>query len=85
MKPHAMQHSTLEDAISHLLQAQFKNHHNQGEGFLYRELMRRVERCLIREVLNVHHGNQSRAAKHLGISRTTLRKKMLELNIEEEC
>lgn len=47
-------------------------------GYLYQELIQRVEKELITTVLNHTANNQSQAASILGISRTTLRKKLAD-------
>jgi len=49
---------------------------------LYRNLLERVERPLLKAVLAKTEGNQIRAAALLGINRNTLRKKIGELDID---
>ncbi|MCD6498830.1 MAG: sigma-54-dependent Fis family transcriptional regulator [Deltaproteobacteria bacterium] len=49
---------------------------------LYGEIMSRVERELIRQVLDHTDGNQVQAAKVLGINRNTLRSKIQKLGIK---
>ncbi len=49
---------------------------------LHRRLLERVERPLLRAVLERTDGNQIRAAALLGINRNTLRKKISELDID---
>lgn len=55
-------------------------------GDLYALFMREIERPLIEEVLEFTLGNQSKASMLLGLSRTTLRKKLalyhLDLEVE---
>jgi len=51
-------------------------------GELYREILERVERPLLEAVLEHTEGNQIRAAAILGINRNTLRKKIVDLEIE---
>ncbi len=48
---------------------------------LYRTLMAEVEPPLIEEVLRYTQGNQSRTAKILGMTRNTLRTKLLRYDI----
>jgi len=48
---------------------------------LYQTLLAQVEPPLIEEVLLYTHGNQSRAAKILGITRNTLRAKLHRYDI----
>ena len=49
---------------------------------LHRRLMSEVEPPLIREVLEHTGGNQSRAARMLGMTRNTLRARMRDYDIE---
>ncbi len=73
---------TLEMAVRELVQQYFQmvevNHHS---GFLHVELIRRVERELFEQVLKYTDANQSQAARILGVSRTTLRKKLAEYDL----
>ena len=48
---------------------------------LYRTLLSEIEPPLIEETLKFTAGNQSRAARILGITRTTLRTKMKQYQI----
>lgn len=45
-------------------------------GDLYDMVMRQVEEPLLKTVMEIVDGNQSRAAEYLGINRGTLRKKL---------
>ncbi|SUO97539.1 helix-turn-helix domain-containing protein [Suttonella ornithocola] len=51
---------------------------------IYRLIVGEVETVLVDYALSLHNGNQSKAAKWLGITRNTLRKKMQEssLNVQ---
>ena len=49
---------------------------------MYDMVMNCVEKPLLEMVLEHVGGNQTRAAEMLGINRNTLRKKMLQHNIE---
>ncbi len=51
---------------------------------LYAECLAEMERYLIRQVLQNHSGNQSRAAEQLGITRGSLRNKIRALGISIE-
>ncbi len=50
---------------------------------LYDLVLREVEEPLFRTVLDYSAGNQTRAATILGITRTTLRKKLRELGLAD--
>jgi two-component system nitrogen regulation response regulator GlnG len=52
-----------------------------GELNLYEAVIDQAERMLITRVLRMTGGNQVEAAKMLGITRTTLRSKILKLGI----
>jgi two-component system nitrogen regulation response regulator GlnG len=47
-----------------------------GDNHLYRKVQFAVDRAVFREVLDAVRGNQVEAARMLGISRTTLRAKL---------
>ncbi len=69
----------LESAIIDLVQQYFATVDGHGEsGFLHAKLISRVERELLSQVLDHTDNNQSQSARILGLSRTTLRKKMQE-------
>ena len=50
-------------------------------GRLYRSVMARVERPLLRQALDLAGGNQLKAARLLGINRNTLRKRLRLLGL----
>lgn len=53
-------------------------------GSLYNDVIAKVEKALIIETLKRVNGNQSEAAKLLGVSRPTLKDKIQKLNIKKE-
>jgi two-component system, NtrC family, nitrogen regulation response regulator GlnG len=55
-----------------------RRHIGQNPGALYQETIRMTETALFAEVLKHVGGNQVQAARLLGLSRTTLRKKLAE-------
>jgi Fis family transcriptional regulator len=59
----------------------FSNLNGHRPARLYDLVLREVEEPLLRAVLNYAEGNQSRAAVILGITRTTLRKKLRTLGL----
>ncbi len=52
---------------------------SMARHYLYREVLAIVDRTLIETMLKHTRGNQSKAAKVLGINRNTLLKKMRKL------
>jgi two-component system nitrogen regulation response regulator GlnG len=54
---------------------------NEGETNLYERVIDEAEKLLLTRVLRMTGGNQVEAAKILGITRTTLRSKILKLGI----
>ena len=53
-------------------------------GRLYRSIMARVERPLLRQTLELAGGNQLKAARLLGINRNTLRKRLRILGLRHD-
>ena len=72
-KPPTLSFYELEHFVSHRMEAGSKN--------LYGEVIARIERHLISQVLRRTGGNQLRAAAILGITRTSLRHKMRSLGL----
>lgn len=56
---------------------------NEGEEKLYEKIVDPVEKELISQLLENCRGNQSEAAKQLGINRNTLRKKLIAFGLEQ--
>ncbi len=70
----------IEEVVKNLVEQYFLTIESHAtQGYLRNELIQRVEKELIRQVLKYTHQNQSQAAAILGMSRTTLRKKMTEV------
>lgn len=67
------------ELLSDLVKDGFK----RESGNLYKEIIEEVERALLSETLKQVNGNQSEAAKILGISRPTLRDKIEKLGLRK--
>lgn len=73
----------IEKAVKKLVKQYFDTVSTENDvGYLHEELIRRVERELILQVMKKTQQNQSQSAKILGISRTTLRKKLTTLGLD---
>ena len=69
----------FDDALAHWLYEE-----QPVEGTLYHRALAAFEKPLIEYALSETRGNQLRAAKLLGINRNTLRKRIVELQIEPD-
>jgi Fis family transcriptional regulator, factor for inversion stimulation protein len=72
----------LRDAVQQALQQYFSQLDGYDPAELYEMVLEEVEKPLLQIVLQRTRGNQSRAAKILGLSRGTLRKKMKKYLID---
>ena len=72
----------LSDAVRDALVHYFDRLDGTAPNDLYQLVIRQVEQPLFETILNYTGGNQSRAASLLGISRSTLRKKIAQYEIE---
>jgi Fis family transcriptional regulator len=72
----------LSDCVRNALENYFNHLDGHGTQDLYRMVMAEVERPLFVCVMEHLGGNQTRAAEVLGISRSTLRKKLALYGIE---
>jgi Fis family transcriptional regulator len=71
----------LEECVRASLERYFKDLGDSEPHDMWEMVMRCVERPVLEVVLERSGGNQTRAAEMLGITRNTLRKKLLAYNI----
>jgi Fis family transcriptional regulator len=71
-------HKCVRDALS----SYFQQMDGHGVSDLYRMVISEVEPPLLEATMEEAEGNQSRAADMLGISRSTLRKKLAQYNLD---
>jgi Fis family transcriptional regulator len=72
----------LRDAVMDALTHYFDQLDGTPPNDLYQLVLQQVEQPLFESVMHYTGGNQSRAATLLGISRSTLRKKLAQYEIE---
>lgn len=73
---------SIRDAVTHYLQHHFNQLWAEYSGNdLYEKFLSEIEPPLLEMTLQYCHHNQVQAAKHLGLSRGTLRKKMRRYGI----
>ncbi len=73
----------LRGHTERVLSDYFSNLNGHRPARLYNLVLREVEEPLLRAVLDYADGNQSQAAVILGITRTTLRKKLRTMGLAE--
>ena len=73
----------LRSHTERVLNDYFSNLNGHRPARLYNLVLREVEEPLLRAVLDYADGNQSQAAEILGITRTTLRKKLRTMGLAE--
>ncbi|MFC1684475.1 DNA-binding transcriptional regulator Fis [Pseudomonadota bacterium] len=72
----------LREQVRTALRNYFQQLNGHGTNNLHQMVMAEVERPLLESAMEYTGGNQSRAAEILGISRSTLRKKLALYDIE---
>ncbi|CAK0769806.1 Fis family transcriptional regulator, factor for inversion stimulation protein [Gammaproteobacteria bacterium] len=72
----------LAGCVHTALDNYFKELEGQTPGNLYQIVIAGVEHPLLTAVLAYTQGNQSKAARLLGINRSTLRKKLIQYGLE---
>lgn len=78
------QEAASEDTLSTQIKSALRHYFSELEDDpvdLYKLVINEIETPLLKTMLRYTNGNQSKAAKILGISRGTLRKKIEELKI----
>jgi Fis family transcriptional regulator len=71
----------LQDKIETLLDKYFKDLDGENPNDVYDMVLHSVEKPLLIYIMNYAQGNQTRAAKILGLNRNTLRKKLEFYNL----
>ncbi|MAZ67060.1 MAG: DNA-binding transcriptional regulator Fis [Kangiellaceae bacterium] len=72
----------LRDSVEMALTNYFKNMDGQPVSELYSMVLQEVEQPLLEAVMRYTKGNQTKAAKVLGLNRGTLRKKLKTYGID---
>ena len=79
---HSKKSEPLRQCVSDAMQRYFQNLNGHGANNLYRLVMNEVEAPLLESVMKHTGGNQTLAASILGISRSTLRKKLSQYDLD---
>jgi len=72
----------LPDNIDTLLDQYFNDLDGDQPSAIYEMVINTVEKPLLLYIMNKTEGNQSKAAKMLGLNRNTLRKKLKQYNLD---
>ena len=72
----------LPDNIDTLLDQYFNDLDGDQASAIYEMVINAVEKPLLLYIMNKTEGNQSKAAKMLGLNRNTLRKKLKQYNLD---
>ena len=73
--------NNLQDKIETLLDNYFKDLDGEKPNDVYNMVLHSVEKPLLIYIMNYAQGNQTKAAKILGLNRNTLRKKLELYNL----
>jgi len=72
----------LPDNIDTLLDQYFNDLDGDEPTAIYEMVINTIEKPLLLYIMNKTEGNQSKAAKMLGLNRNTLRKKLKQYNLD---
>lgn len=72
----------LSDNIDTLLDQYFNDLDGDQPSAIYEMVINTLEKPLLLYIMNKTEGNQSKAAKILGLNRNTLRKKLKQYNLD---
>ncbi len=75
-------HQPLASAVKTALQLYFDDLEGHSPSYIYKMVMTEVERSMFESVMEYTGKNQSHAARVLGVSRSTLRKKLQVYDLE---
>lgn len=72
----------LAACVTHVLDRYFADLDGEAPAALHEMVIRQVERPLLEYALKRSNGNQTQAAELLGITRNTLRRKMIDYGLQ---
>ncbi len=75
---------SLDNLIKNELNILLDSNDEESGDKLYEAIIKKVEKPLIEQVLDITKGNKKKAASILGINRNTLSKKMEELGFQDK-
>ena len=75
--------SPLNGCVRKALDKYFKDLGEHPAGDLYQLFLAEMEQPLLEKVMQVAKGNQTKAAEMLGINRGTLRKKLVQYDLDK--
>ena len=75
--------SPLNGCVRKALDKYFKDLGDHPAGELYQLFLSEMEQPLLEKVMQEARGNQTRASEILGINRGTLRKKLVQYNLDK--
>ena len=73
----------LSNAVQHSVQRYFRQLNGEQVTGIYDMVLQETERPLLEVIMHETGGNQTRAAKMLGINRNTLRKKLARYGLDQ--
>jgi Fis family transcriptional regulator len=73
----------LSNAVQHSVQRYFKQLNGEQVTGIYNMVLQETERPLLEVTMQEVGGNQTHAAKMLGINRNTLRKKLVRYGLDQ--
>ena len=80
--PQQASREPLRECVKEALEHYFDQMSDHDVSGLYQMVMSETEQPLLETVMTQTRGNQSRAAQILGISRSTLRKKLAQYDLD---
>jgi Fis family transcriptional regulator len=82
VSPPPSTHPPLRHSVQQALENYFYHLDGQYPVNLYKLVLQQIEAPLLEVVMNITKSNQSKAAELLGLSRSTLRKKLKEYKLD---
>ena len=73
----------LSNAVQNSVQRYFRQLNGEEVTGIYDMVLQEIERPLLKVIMSETKGNQTRAAKILGINRNTLRKKLARYGLDQ--